>query len=67
MSKIQLVWVKRTVVVATSNDFVDSNTHERMMLGGRPVVQVVRPFSRCAGQQQKADNTSKLHLDIACP
>lgn len=61
MSEIQLAWVEWTVVVATSNDFVDSDTHERMMLGGRPVVQVVRPFGRCAGQQRKADNTLKLH------
>lgn len=61
MSEIQLAWVKGTIIVASSNNFVNCNAHERVMLRRRPVIEVVGPFCVGAGQQRKADNTLKLH------
>lgn len=64
MSEVQLAWIERTVIIATSDNLVNSNTHERMVLGGRPVIDIVGPFRRCAGQEQKADSTLELHGNV---
>ena len=63
MSEVELGRVKAFAEVATADDLVNSNTHERVMLRRTSVVQVGSPFG-CHGRHKGQESKSlDLHLD----
>lgn len=43
VGEVELSRIKSSSQITSSNDLVDSNAHKRMMLAGRPIIQVLRP------------------------
>lgn len=56
MGKIQLAGVEGLFQIVPPDDFVDRNSHERMVLRRISVVDVLGPTCRSSGGERKESN-----------
>lgn len=67
MCEIQLARIEWSGIIRATNDFMNRDTHERVMLRRGTVVEVVRPFGgHCSRKRQKSGNL-ELHGHSSSP
>lgn len=61
MGEVQLACIERCCIVRATDNLMDRNSHERMMLGRRTIVEVVRPFRGHSSHKREDGSTLELH------